>query len=175
MRDSAGHRIDSLSACKPLCDRRPALPLCESKLSLSRIQNHKNHRCQLGRVPGEGSSRSPHRDCVRRVSAVVLLLFLAGFSSAAYPGLLQASHKPRLALLRTGQPFHPSPHRSQGPPIIALDGPGVVSVLEPTVSGCASRRHASCYEGGTSPGGPRGPPADSRHVHRRGEGVNFSS
>src|SRR5207237_7334690 len=44
--------------------------------------------------------------------------------------------------------------------VIALDEAGVVSVPLPAVSGYVSRRRASCSEGGTSPGGPRGPPTD---------------
>src|SRR5438309_11872689 len=59
--------------------------------------------------------------------------------------------------------------RTQGRPITAYGDRGVVSVPLPAVSGGASRHHASCDEGGTSPGDPRGPSTDSRQGRRIGE------
>ena len=56
--------------------------------------------------------------------------------------------------------------RTQGRPITASGDRGVVSVPLPAVSGGASRHHASCDEGGTSPGDPRGPSTDSRRLLR---------
>src|SRR5207245_8989947 len=65
-----------------------------------------------------------------------------------------------------GRPFHPQSRRTQGRPITAYGDRGVVSVPLPAVSGGASRHHASCDEGGTSPGDPRGPSTDSRQGRR---------
>jgi hypothetical protein len=56
--------------------------------------------------------------------------------------------------------------RTQGRPITAYGDRGVVSVPLPAVSGGVSRHHASCDEGGTSPGDPRGPSTDSRQGRR---------
>src|SRR3989442_5610826 len=58
--------------------------------------------------------------------------------------------------------------RTQGRPITAYGDRGVVSVPLPAVSGGASQHHASCDEGGTSPGDPRGPSTDSRQGRRMG-------
>jgi len=46
---------------------------------------------------------------------------------------------PCLALVRTGQPFHPTSQEPQHFCILVLTGSGFVSILLPTISGCASR------------------------------------
>ena len=84
----------------------------------------------------------------------------AGLSSATF-GL--APHGS--AVSSRVPPTSGSPHHRHG-------GPGLVSVLEPTVSGRASWRRASCSEGGTSPGDPRGPSTGSGRGSCDGRTIN---
>jgi hypothetical protein len=119
-----------------------------------------NARCPA--VPRPGAEVFRPGSCMTRPGRSPPLV-LGGIQLSGLPwSLVQARRRPCSALLCTGQPFHPFPRRPQDFSIIAFDGMGLVSVPLPAVSGYVSRRRASCNEGGTSPGDPRGPPTGSR-------------
>jgi hypothetical protein len=87
---------------------------------------------------------------------------LGGIQLSSLPWSGAGASTTTFGLALHGSAVSPRVHRSRDHSVIAHSEAGTVSVPSPTVSGCASQRHASCSEGGTSPGGPRGPPADSR-------------
>ena len=73
------------------------------------------------------------------------LSVLGGISLSSLPESLAELIDSCLALLPAGQPFHSYPGTSGIKPITVHPGSGIVSVLEPTISHCASQRRGSAW------------------------------
>lgn len=94
---------------------------------------------------------------------------LGGIQLSSLPWSGAGASTTTFGLALHGSAVSPRFHRSRDCSFIAFGEAGLVSVPSPTVSGYASQRHASCSEGGTSPGGPRGPRTGSRRAEVRPE------
>ncbi len=117
--------------------------------------------------------RTVATNCKWHVQVVTLFLFYAGFSYAAYLGLLRRSLNPVWPWSPQDNRFIP-PRQSQHYCLIVHTGLDIVSVLLPTISGCASR-HCGLPRGQRSflrstprparllvPAGPEDPSNDKR-------------
>jgi len=87
---------------------------------------------------------------------------LGGIQLSSLPWSRAGASTTTFGLALHGSAVSSQLRRTQDLSITAYGGPGFVSVPSPTVSGCASQHHASCNEGGTSPGISRRPLTGSR-------------